>query len=67
MRLEYKHVRFDYGLLAAIDRRTFDERLTALLNEHGAKGWELEGCFAEGTLHAHLIFCRPAQPEAESK
>ena len=67
MRLEYKHVRFDYGLLAAVDRRTFDEQLTDLLNEHGAKGWELKGCFAEGALHAHLIFCRPAQPEAEGK
>ena len=67
MRLEYKHVRFDYGLLAAVDRRTFDERLTALLNEHGAKGWELKGSFAEGTLHTHLIFCRPAQQEAEGK
>ena len=66
MKLEYKHVRFDYGLLAALDRRTFDERLTALLNEYGAKEWELKGCFAEGALHAHLIFCRPVQPETES-
>jgi hypothetical protein len=65
MKLEYKHVRFDYGLLAALDRRTFDERLTAVLNEHGAKGWELKGCFAEGTLHTHLIFSRPVPPEPE--
>ena len=66
MELEYKHVRFDYGLLAALDRRTFDERLTAVLNRQGAKGWELKGCFAEGTLHTHLIFCRPVQSETRS-
>jgi hypothetical protein len=63
--LEYKHVRFDYGLLAALDRRAFDERLSAVLNEHGAAGWELKGCFAEGHLHAHLIFCRPARQDRE--
>jgi hypothetical protein len=65
MKLEYKHVRFDYCLLAALDRRMFDERLTAVLNEHGAEGWELKGCFAEGYLHAHLVFCRPIQPESK--
>ncbi len=66
MKLEYKHVRFDYGLLAAMDRQTFDKRLTTVLNEHGAKGWELKGCLAEGHLHAHLIFSRPVEEEEEA-
>jgi hypothetical protein len=66
MKLEYEHVRFDYGLLAAFDRRTFDERLTAVLNEHGAEGWELKGCFAEGSFHAHLIFGRPVTEKEET-
>ena len=59
MKLEYKHVRFEYGLLASLDRRTFDERLAAVLNEHGSKGWELKSSFAEGYFHVHLIFGRP--------
>jgi hypothetical protein len=67
MRLEYKHVRFDYGLLAALDRRTFDERLTAVLNEHGTAGWELKGCFAEGALHTHLVFCRPVKEDEKGQ
>jgi hypothetical protein len=37
-RFEYRHVRFDYGLLAAWDRQIFDKRLTELLNEQGAEG-----------------------------
>jgi hypothetical protein len=66
MKLEYKHVRFDYDLLAALDRRTFDERLTAILNEHGAEEWELKGCFAEGYFHTHLVFCRPVKEEKKA-
>jgi hypothetical protein len=58
-RFEYKHVRFDYGLLAAWDKQTFDKRLTQLLNEQGAEGWELKASFAEGTFHTHLVFGRP--------
>ena len=59
--LEYKHVQFDYGLIAALDRQIFDQRLTAILNEHGKGGWELKGCFHDFGYHAHLIFCRPAR------
>jgi hypothetical protein len=61
---EYKHVRFDYGLVAALDRQTFDERLMDALSEHGRDGWELKGCFHDMGYHAHLVFCRPT-PEAE--
>ena len=65
MKLEYKHVRFEYGLLASLDRRTFDEQLAAVLNEHGAEGWELKSSFAEGYFHVHLIFGRPVDNKKE--
>jgi hypothetical protein len=56
--IQYKHVRFDYGLLAAFDRQTFDDRLMEVLNAHAAEGWELRGCFSDNGLHTHLIFAR---------
>jgi hypothetical protein len=64
MEFEYKHVRFDYGLMAAVDRQTFDQRLMDILGEHGRNGWELKGSFHDFGAHAHLVFCRPVQ-EAE--
>ena len=63
MEFEYKHVQFDYGLMGSLDRQTFDQRLMAILGEHGKEGWEMKGCFHDYGYHAHLIFCRPAQKE----
>ncbi len=66
IRFEYRHVRFDYGLLAAVDSRAFDESLTSLLNNLGDEGWELKGCFHDFGAHAHLVFCRPVPQDPES-
>lgn len=63
---EYKHVCFEYGLLAVFDRQTFDERLASVLNEHGAAGWELKGCFHDYGYHGHLIFGRPVIRESDA-
>jgi hypothetical protein len=63
--IEHKHVRFDYGLVETFDRRTFDDRLTEILNEHGAEGWELRGCFSDAAFHTHLIFVRHTADEWE--
>jgi len=63
---EYKHVHFDYGLLAVFDRQTFDERLASVLDKHGAEGWELKGCFHDYGYHGHLIFGRPVVHESAS-
>jgi hypothetical protein len=59
MQFEYKHVHFDYGLIAAFDRQTFHNNLMSVLNEHGAKGWELKGTWWDNGFHVHLVFCRP--------
>ena len=61
---EYKHVHFDYGLLAVFDRQTFDDRLASVLNTYGAEGWELKGCFHDYGYHGHLIFGRPVVRES---
>jgi hypothetical protein len=58
MQFEYKHVRFDYGFVAALDRQIYDAKLTSLLNEHGAQGWELKGCWWDYGYHVHLVFGR---------
>jgi hypothetical protein len=58
MQFEYKHVRFDYGFVAAFDRQTYDAQLTSLLNEYGNAGWELKGCWWDYGYHVHLVFCR---------
>ena len=63
---EYKHVHFDYGLLAVFDRQTFDERLASVLDKHGAEGWELKGCFHDYGYHGHLIFGRPVIRESDA-
>ena len=63
MHLEYESVRYNYDLLAAVDRRTFDERLTSFLNQRSAKGWELKGSFHDFGFHIHLIFAKPRQSE----
>jgi hypothetical protein len=59
MQFEYKHVHFDYGLIASFDRRTFHTDLMSTLNEHGANGWELKGCWYDHGFHVHLVFGRP--------
>ena len=66
MRFEYKAERFDYDLLAMVDRRTFDQRLAAFLNEHGGQGWELKSCFHDFGFHLHLVFGRQVVEEPES-
>jgi hypothetical protein len=58
MQFEYKHVHFDYGLVAAFDRQTFHTNLTSTLNEYGAQGWELKGCWWDHGFHVHLVFSR---------
>jgi len=63
---EYKHVHFDYGLLAVFDRQTFDDRLASVLNTYGAEGWELKGCFHDYGYHGHLIFGRPVVRESDA-
>lgn len=63
MELEYKHVKFDYGWLGALDSRIFDERIVAVLNKETAGGWELKNCFHDFGWHAHMIFCREKQRE----
>jgi hypothetical protein len=63
MGLEYRHVRFDYGWLGALDRRSFDERMQSVLDQAAAGGWELKGCFHDFGCHVHLIFCREVQKE----
>ena len=64
MSIEYKHVRFDYGITGSLDSTTFDERLTAILREAGSQGWELRGTFHDFGFHAHMIFMRK-EPEGE--
>jgi len=63
MGIEYKHVRFEYGYLGFRSKQAFNEKLMSLLKENADDGWELKGCFHEGTLnrHAHLIFGRQKQ------
>ena len=63
MNSQYKHVRFDYGLLGGLDRRVFDERLVAVLDEQAAQGWELKGSFHDFGWHVHLLFSRLPQEE----
>lgn len=58
MQFEYKHVYFDYGLVASFDRQTFHANLVSVLNEHGAQGWELKGCWYDHGFHVHLVFGR---------
>jgi hypothetical protein len=64
---EYKHVQFDFGLLGAFDRQMYDARLKAVLNENGAQGWDLKGCFHDFGYHAHLVFGRPVEREVQAK
>ena len=63
MKLEYKHERFDWGVLGSVDQRLFDERLMSILNTHSDEGWELKGCWHDMGLHVHLIFGRPVGEE----
>ena len=61
MAIEYKHVRFNFGLASVVDSTTFDERLMSVLTEAAAGGWEMTGCFHDFGYHAHLIFMRKSQ------
>ena len=37
MELEYKHVKFDYGWLGALDSRIFDERIVGCIGDDGGQ------------------------------
>jgi hypothetical protein len=54
--IEYNHVRFTFGWKGAFFKKAFHEKLMAVLQEQGNKGWELKGILYELGWHAHLIF-----------
>ena len=66
MQSEYKCERFTYGLLGAMDSRSFDQSLTTFLNERAGQGWELKGCFHDFGHHVHLVFAKPVGGEENS-
>ena len=59
-RIQYKHVRYKFGLMGIFFKRPFHEKLMRVLQEQGNDGWELKGILYELGFHTHLIFARPA-------
>jgi len=54
--IEYKHVRFRWGLLTDPSKKRFDRELMSCIQRYGDDAWELKGILRAGIRQAHLIF-----------